>query len=311
MRRLLFLILFSILVPIIIISMFFKCNINKIITGFNSNKIEEKDIFVRVLKSDNTVENIELEKYIIGVVSSEMPVTFEIEALKAQAVASRTYALKQMENNKDKEYDVTDNTLSQVYSTDDELKERWGDNYQENYNKIEKIVKDTKSEYISYDDNFIYAFFFSTSNGYTEDNVNVFGADLPYLKSVNSEFDKEENSNFEYTVNFDKTEFYNKIGLDYSDELKISNERRSDSNRILYLEVNGVSFKGRELQKLLGLRSNDYTIEEKDDCITITTKGFGHGVGMSQYGSNALAKQKKTYIDILKYYYQGVDIKKL
>lgn len=311
MKRLLFLILFSILVPIIMISLFFKCNIEKIITGFNSNKKDEKNIFVRVLKSDNTVENIDLEKYIIGVVSSEMPVTFETEALKAQAVASRTYALKQMENNKDKEYDVTDNTLSQVYSTNEELKNRWGDNYQENYNKIEKIVKDTKGEYISYNDDFIYAFFFSTSNGYTEDNVNVFGADLPYLKPVNSEFDKEENTNFEYTIDIDKSEFYNKIGLNYSDRLIITNERKSNSNRVLYLEINGVSFKGRELQKLLGLRSNDYTIQENDDNMVITTKGFGHGVGMSQYGSNALAKQNKTYTDILKYYYQGTEIKKL
>ena len=106
-------------------------------------------------------------------------------------------------------------------------------------------------------------------------------------------------------------DFYNALGIDYSDKLIITNERRTDTNRVLFLELNGIPFKGRELQKALGLRSNDYSFEETNSTIIITTKGFGHGVGMSQYGANALAKRKMTYQEILKYYYKGTEIKKI
>ena len=311
MKRLLFLIFLVFLIPIFIISIFFNYDVKKIITGFNSNKIEEKKVIVRILKSDNTVEKKDLEEYLIGVVSSEVPITFETEALKAQAVASRTYALKQIENNKDNYYDVTDNVLSQVYSSNEELKERWGSDYEKNYNIVKKIVEETKGEYVSYNDDYIYAFFFSTSNGKTEDNKNVFGADLPYLKPVNSSFDKDENSSFLSKTSFSKEDFYNKLGIEYSENLNIDNIIKTDSDRIYSLNINNYSFKGRDFQKKLSLRSNDFTIEEKDNEILITTKGFGHGVGLSQYGANALAKQKKNYQEILKYYYQGTEIKKL
>lgn len=312
MKRLLLFFLSVMLIPIIIINFFFNIS-NKIVTGFNQNLLDKKEniINIRVLKNDNTVENINLEEYLIGVVSSEVPLYFEEEAIKAQTVASRTYALKQIENNKSNSYDVTDNTLSQVYSTNDELKEKWGNNYEENYNKVKRIIDDTKGEYISYNNDYIYAFFFSTSNGYTEDNKNVFGEDLPYLKSVESSFDKDENSSFEVEVLIDKSDFYNKLGINYSDSISISNVSKSESNRILYLEINGIGFKGREFQKLLGLRSNDFTILDQGNTIKITTKGYGHGVGLSQYGANALAKQNKNYIEILKYYYKGTEIKKL
>lgn len=311
MKRLLFFLFIVFLIPIIIISIFFKYNVKIKVSGFNSNIPEEKKVNIRVLKSDNTVENINLEDYLIGVVSSEVPVSFEDEALKAQTVASRTYALKQIQNNKNNYYDVTDNVLSQVYSTNEELKERWGENYESNYNRIKKMVDETKGEYVSYNGDYIYAFFFSTSNGKTEDNKNVFGADLPYLKPVDSSFDEEETSSFYKTITFSKDEFYNKLGIEFSNKLNIDNIIRTESNRILNLDVNGTTFKGRDFQKKLSLRSNDFSVEEQDSEIIITTKGFGHGVGLSQYGANALAKRKKTYRDILNYYYQGTEIKKL
>ena len=299
-------------VPVIITILFFDYKLDNIITGFIKNEVkkEEDKLYIRVLKSDKTVENIELEEYIIGVVSSEVPVSFEPEALKAQAVASRTYALKQMENNKDNYYDVTDNVLSQVYSSNDRLKDRWKDNYDEYYNKIKSVVEDTKGEYISYNDDFIYAFFFSTSNGYTEDNVNVFGQDLPYLKMVDSSFDESETDSFYSYTEYTKEEFYKLLGLDYSEQLSIDNIVRSPSNRVISIDINGITFKGRDFQKQLSLKSNDFTVED-DGLIKITNKGYGHGVGMSQYGANALAKQSKNYKEILEYYYQGTEIKKL
>jgi stage II sporulation protein D len=298
-------------IPIFIINFFYTYEIKEIVSGFYTNKKEETKINIRVLKEDNTVEQIDLEEYLIGVVSSEVPVYFEEEALKAQAVASRTYALKQMENNKNESYDVTDNILSQVYSTNEELKNKWKENYDEYYNKIKNIVNKTKGEYLSYNDDYIYAFFFSTSNGFTEDNINVFGADLPYLKVVDSSFDEKETPNFLVTTSFSKEEFYNLLGISYSNNLKITNIETTSSNRIYSLEVNGNYFKGRDFQKKLSLRSNDFDIKETESNILISTRGYGHGVGMSQYGANALAKRHKNYKEILEYYYKGVKIKKL
>ena len=310
MKRLLLFIVLVVSIPFLVINFFYSYKITTKLSGFNSNNVESKKINIRILKSNNTVDNLDLEDYLVGVVSSEVPLYFEEEALKAQAVAARTYALKQIENNIDKEYDVTDDTSSQVYSTNEELKERWGNKYEENYNKIKNIVNSTKGEYISYNDDYIYAFFFSTSNGKTEDNINVFGEDLPYLKSVDSSFDEEETDSFEVTKEFLKEDFYNKLEIPYRDSLIVDNIKRSESNRVLSININGISFKGREFQKKLGLRSNDFTIEESNN-ILITTKGFGHGVGMSQYGANALAKRNKKYQEIIKYYYQGTEIKKL
>lgn len=310
MKKLLLFLLMLFIIPIIITLSFFKINTLIIKTGFNQNK-REKEINIRILKEDNTVESLNLEEYLIGVVSSEVPVNFEDEALKAQAVASRTYALKQIENNKNQEYDVTDNILSQVYSSNDKLRERWGDNYENNYNKIKNIVNKTRGEYISYNNEYIYAFFFSTSNGKTEDNKNVFGADLPYLKVVDSSFDENETASFNSTKSFNKEDFYSLLDINYSDSLTINNIEKNESGRVSQICINDNCFKGRDFQKKLSLRSNDYEIEEKDNEIVITTKGFGHGVGMSQYGANALAKQHKNYREILNYYYQGTEIKKL
>ncbi|MBQ3475739.1 MAG: stage II sporulation protein D [Bacilli bacterium] len=311
MKKLLFFMLFLVSIPILIINYFYTYRGVDIVTGFENNiiKKQENNVTIRVLNSNNEIKVLNIEDYLIGVVSSEVPVSFEKEALKAQAVASRTYALKQIEDNKDKNYDVTDNVLSQVYSTDDALKEKWGSNFDEYYNKIKTVVNETKGEFISYDNNPIFAFFFSTSNGTTEDNVNVFGADLPYLKPVDSSFDLDE-TNYVSTKEYTIDEFYNLLGIPV-DDLEITNIKRSNSNRVLYLEINGVSFKGRELQKILSLKSNDFDIKEENNKIIITTKGYGHGVGMSQYGANALAKKNMGYQDILKYYYRGVEIKKL
>lgn len=299
-------ILSIVLVPFVVTNFFYEYK--KVKFGFITNK---DDVFVRVLKKDNTVENLELEDYLVGVVSSEVPVYFEKEAIKAQAVAARTYALKQIEKNKKNNYDVTDDTRTQVYSNLDELKNKWKENYNDNISKIKTAINETKGEYISYNNEIIYAFFFSTSNGKTEDNKNVFGMDLPYLKMVDSSFDINETSNFTVVKTFSLEEFYQKLGIAYSDSLNIKDIIKSESGRVLSLNINNSIFKGRDFQKKLSLRSNDFTIEKEENNINITTKGYGHGVGMSQYGANALAKQNKTYDEILKYYYQGTNLQKL
>ena len=309
MKKILVVLLSIILVPLSITNFFYDYKIKNINFGIITNK-EKEDKLVRVLRG-NTVEKIKIEDYLVGVVSSEVPVSFEKEAIKAQAVAARTYALKQMENRQNEPYDVKDDTSSQVYKSNDELKKIWLSKYDENINKIKNAIKETKGEYLTYDNKIIYAFFFSTSNGKTEDNKDVFGQDLPYLKSVDSSFDENETSNFIKEITIPLNEFYQKLGLEYNDNLNISNIELTSSDRIRNITINNTTFKGTSIRSKLSLRSTDFKIEKKDSNVVITTKGYGHGVGLSQYGANALAKQNKNYEEILKYYYQGTNIQKL
>lgn len=315
MKKILLFIIVLVSIPIMVINFFYSLKKgtfgfieNEIVINENSNKQNIQTI--RVLDSNNNIRVINLEDYLVGVIAGEVPLSFEEEALKAQAVASRTYALKQIENNKELNYDVTDNTSSQVFLSDEVLKNKWGNNYEEYIDKIKKVVNDTSGEYITYNGEIIYAFFFSTSNGFTEDNKNVFGKDLPYLKVVDSSFDKNETNSFEVKKEYSKTDFCNLLDIT-CDSINISDISRSESNRVLSLKINEKCFKGRDFQKILNLRSNDFNINIDNDNVTIITKGFGHGVGMSQYGANALAKNNKTYKEILKYYYLGTEIKKL
>ena len=309
MKKILVVLMSIIIVPFSITNFFYDYKIKKVTSGLIINK-EKEDKIVRVLRN-NTVENIELEDYLVGVVSSEVPPSFEKEAIKAQAVAARTYALKQMENRKNETYDVKDDTSSQVYKSNEELKNIWKNNYEENINKIKNAINETKGEYLTYDNKIIYAFFFSTSNGKTEDNKDVFGQDLPYLKSVDSSFDEKETSNFEVEKTISLKDFYIQLGLEYNDNLDISNIELTNSNRIKNITINNNVFKGTQVRSKLSLRSTDFKIEKNGTNVIITTKGYGHGVGMSQYGANALAKQNKTYEEILKYYYIGTNIQKL
>ena len=309
MRKLLVFVLFVVSIPVLVINFFYSYKDFYLDTGFINNE-KENDVFIRVKRENGDIQTINLEDYLIGVVPSESPLYFEDEALKAQAVAARTYALKQMQNNNQNSFDVTDDTYSQVYSDLDTLKSRWGEYFDQNYNRIKNIVDSTRGQYVSYNGDIIYAFFFSTSNGFTEDNKDVFGADLPYLKVVDSSFDAEETDGFKVTTTFSKEDFYNDLGLPYSDELLITDVVRTASNRVASLYINGNYFNGISFQYKLGLRSNDYEIVDNGN-IEITTKGFGHGVGLSQYGANALAKRHKNYEEILKYYYQGTELKKL
>ena len=157
----------------------------------------------------------------------------------------------------------------------------------------------------------LFHIFSNFRNRKTEDNKNVFGKDLPYLKVVDSSFDESETKNFTTVKIVSLDDFYKQLDLEKSDELNITDIVKTESGRISSIIVNGKAFTGRDFQKRLSLRSNDFTIQKNNENITITTKGFGHGVGMSQYGANALAKRHKTYDEILKYYYQGTNLQKL
>ncbi len=269
------------------------------------NYVENKEEKVVKLLDSNEIINISLEDYITGVVSCEMPASYEYEALKAQAVASRTYALEKMKYNNT--YDLENSTNNQCYHSNDKLKSKWGNNYEKYYNKIKKAVNETKGYYITYKGEIIKAFYFSTSNGYTEDVQDVFGSKLDYLSSVESSWDKN-NKNFEKTISFNELDFLNKLNIKESKVNKIEIISRTKSNRVNEIIINNSKFKGTTFRKLLGIRSTDFDIEKKDNIVYITTRGYGHGVGLSQYGANEMAKLGYTYEEILKYYYKDIEI---
>ena len=289
-----------------------------IVTIFNIDEVKEielkyiNNINVRVKRlATNEIETIPLEQYIAGVLAGEMPIYFELEALKAQAVASRSYVLKRLDYNKENEYDVVDSVLNQVYLDEDYLKEAWGNNYTKNINKVRTAVNETIDQYLEYDGEIIDALFFSTSNGYTEDSSLVFNLELPYLKSVESSWDQETSSVFNSSTSISLQEFYEKLGFKYQKKLTVEILERSDTNRILKLKINNQEFSGRTLYEKLGLRSTDFEIIQNNSNVEIKTKGYGHGVGMSQYGAQGMALKGYKYDEILKHYYTGTKINKI
>ncbi len=262
---------------------------------------------------ENTVENInneysDLEDYIVGVVACEMPASFEYEALKAMAVAARTFSLNKLENNPDYNYREAKN--DQCYNDKTEMQNKWGKDYEKYYNKIKNAVEDTKGMYISYNNEPIESFYFSTSNGYTENVENVFKEKIEYLISVSSPWDVET-KNFEKTISYSETEFLKLLKINANKVYKIDILGYTGSNRVEKILINNKTYTGIEFRKLLNLRSTDFIVKETDNKINITTKGYGHGVGMSQYGANGMAKEGKKYTEILKYYYQNVEIKEV
>lgn len=240
----------------------------------------------------------ELEKYLVGVVACEMPALYETEALKAQAITSRTYALYQRD-----EKNVSLTNQDQCIKTEEELKETWKDNYDEYYNRIQNAVNDTKGTVMKKDDKLFKSFYFSTSNGFTEDSITVFKEGN--ISSVSSPWDKE-NKKYEVVVYFEKEKLSEVLG----DFNTIEITKRNTTNHVEEVKVDDKIYSGIEFRKLLNLRSTDFEINRVNDTYEIKTRGYGHGVGMSQFGANMLAKDSKTYEEILKYYYGDIELKK-
>ena len=259
-----------------------------------------------VFKSSN-LNSEKLENYVIGVVAAEMPASFSFEALKAQAVAARTFAYNKISNNI-LNYDELVNDKGQAYITVDEMKDKWKDSFANNFDKISKAVLDTKGEIITYNDKPIMSYYFSVSNGKTEESANVF-SNQPYLLSVDSSWDINSKE-YEKNMYMSKEEILKKLGINDND-LRISNIEHNSSNRIKSININGILYSGIDIRKKLGLRSTDFSFDLEENQVKIKTNGYGHGVGMSQYGANYLANQGKNYKEIIKYYYNGVNIKKL
>lgn len=271
---------------------------NNVNDSKNSN---DNTIYVSALVN-NKKTDLSLEDYIVGVVSCEMPASFDIEALKAMSVAARTYALYKSERNKT----LKTTTDDQCYIDESAMKEKWKNNFDKYYNKINNAVNDTKGEYMTYNDKTIIAFYFSISNGKTENVENVFSQKLDYLVSVDSSWDKRNNSN-EKNIKMKVSDFLKKLNIN---DKRINNIKidRSNTNRINNIKINNKNYKGTKFRSLLNLKSTDIEIKYDNDYVYIHTVGYGHGVGMSQYGANYMAQDGYKYDDILKHYYKGVKI---
>lgn len=266
-------------------------------------------VIVRVKReATSQVESVPLEDYVTGVVAGEMPIKFHIEALKAQAVAARSYVLSRLDKSKNDEYDVVDGVTNQVYLDDNQLKEKWKDNYSENILKLKQAVSETKLQYIEYGGKVADALFFSTSNGYTENSEEIFSVETPYLRSVDSAWDKDTSPVFNDQKTFNADQFFSLLGIDKADNLTVDVLKKSSTGRSLVVKIDGVEMKGSDVASKLGLRSNDFEIKMDGNTVTVKTSGYGHGVGMSQYGALGMANAGYTYDEILKHYYQGVDI---
>lgn len=260
---------------------------------------------ITVYRSNGSVINLNMTDYLIGVVSSEMPASFNLEALKAQSVLARTYALKAKQTGKK----LTDTVNTQSYIDIDQMKNKWGNSFNTYYNKIKNAVENTNGEYLSYNGNYIEALYHSTNNGKTESSLDVFGNYYPYLISVSSEYDKNASS-YLRTINMPLDTISNKLGLSLNNDSVINILSYTDGGNIKEININGNNFSGKKVRELLGLRSADFDISISDNNANITTRGYGHGVGMSQYGANGMANAGYSYKDILSHYYPGTTLTK-
>lgn len=262
--------------------------------------------------AQSKVENIPLNEYLIGVVAAEMPAKFELEALKAQALTARTYYVKQMVGGATTGLPngahVTDTTAHQVYLNKEELKREWKEQFEQKYAKVRHAVEETDGQILTYDGEPIEASFFSTSNGYTENSEDYWPNEIPYLRSVKSSWDTASPKYTEQKI-IPISDFENRLGVKLTDRNQVGKiTKRTAGNRVGEVEIGGKVLSGRDVRDALGLNSSDFQWHAKGDNIVIETKGYGHGVGMSQYGANGMAAEGKTYKDIVEYYYQGVEV---
>lgn len=297
-------------------------NINSDDIVFYEKLKEEPKIRVYISEK-NKVEEMKIEEYVVGVVCAEMPAEFEIEALKAQSIAARTFALAHIEElggckcDKSKNADICDSTHCQVYMPKNIRLNSWPEKSRDKYfKKITQAVMETKGQVITYDGKLVTEpYYFAISSGRTENSEDMFSTYKPYLTSVASP-GEEIASKYQTSVKLSYGEFNKKINRKYSN-INISNKNakekvkiisRSEGGSIKELKVDNITMSGLEFRNIMGLNSPNFKINFNDKNIEVICKGYGHGVGMSQWGANAMSKSGKKYNEILTHYYKGVKI---
>jgi stage II sporulation protein D len=266
--------------------------------------------------NSKTIEKVPLESYIQGVVASEMPAEFELEALKAQALAARTYIIRRLiaKDYTDAPEDsiVTDTEMHQVYQNEEELRERWGLEYERKISRINQAVNETVGQVLTYEGRPINATFFSTSNGYTENSEDYWTATIPYLRSVASPWD-ESSPRFKDQIKISVEEFQKKLGVQMAlpastNEVFSHILSTTSGKRVKEVKVGDHVFTGKEVREKLGLSSSHFNFELNEGQVIINTLGWGHGVGMSQWGANGMAQEGHHAEEIVKYYYKNIQV---
>ena len=278
----------------------------------------DRDVTLTIQDGDTT-EQMTLERYLTGVVRGEMPASFEMEALRAQAAAERSYVYYQLAaGRKDAPPDAdfcTDHTCCSAYLSETAAKEKWGGDFAPWNTRVEQAVSDTDGQVVLYNGRPILAVFHSSSAGRTAAAGDVWSGDLPYLVSVDSPEGEETVPNYYSTVTFTAAEAKEKL-LAAHPELKLSGApdrwfgaaAENGSGRVETVSVGGTDIEGTELRRIFGLRSACFTVAADSESVTFRVTGYGHGVGMSQYGANQLAREGKTWQEILEWYYTGATV---
>lgn len=294
------------------------------------SKIIEKSTYdykkykeIKLLHTDKKkVEKVKLDEYLYGVVSAEMPASFEEEALKAQAVVARTYTIYKIVNNNKKhgDSDICDNSACcQAWISKEDRLDKWKEEDRETYwAKIVNAVNSTQGKIITYEGKPINAFFHANSGGATEAPVNVWGGSgYPYLKTVTTA-GEDAYSQYSSKVKVTKKEFESKIKEEHSDfkidfkkENCIKVEEYTEGNRVKTIKIGNLKLSGVEIRNIFNLRSANFKVIIKNDNIEFEVSGYGHGVGMSQTGADSLAKEGKDYKEIIKHYYTNVKIENM
>lgn len=279
-----------------------------------------KEITLYHTETKNT-EKIPLDEYLYGVVSAEMPASFEEEALKAQAIVARTYTLYKIQNSggkhKENNADICDSaSCCQAWITKEDRLSKWNEEEREsNWNKIVNAVNNTQGKIITYDGKVINAFFHSNSGGKTESPINVWGgSNYPYLQAVQTD-GEDAYSQYKSEVTLSKDDFVEKIKeehkdfeIDFAKEDCIKIKEYTEGDRVKTIQIGNLELTGVEVRNILSLRSANFKFSIDGNNIKFDVIGYGHGVGMSQTGADSLAKQGKNCEEIIKHYYTGVEI---
>lgn len=252
---------------------------------------------------DGSVFDVPMEEYLLGVVLAEMPASFNLEALKAQSVAARTYTFGKLDAPAHENADICMSaSCCQAY-----IYPSLYEGGEENLIKVKKAVDTTRGEIMTYEDEPVLAVFHAMSAGKTEDAENVWGNAVPYLRSAES-FGEKEVDRFETTYTISFSEFCKTVNSEVTSPSDIKEPVLSEAGYVKTIKIGNRNFTGSEIRSLFSLRSASFTVSADENLVTFTVKGYGHGVGMSQHGANVLAKEGKSYDEILKHYYTGVEI---
>lgn len=273
----------------------------------------EEKVKVYISDEKKTYE-VTITEYLVGVVMTEMDESYPDEALKAQAVAAHTLLKYRQKENSDKDYDITDDySIDQGYLTPEGREKKYGESLETTENRVKKLVNSVKNELIFYENEPILAVYHDTSGGKTENAKDIWGGDYPYLTSVESISDLL-NPSYLSTVTYTKQEFASKLKaiggtLPKLEKNYIGEAKTTESGTVKTIKIGKKSFTGQKVREAFSLRSANFDLRYEDNKFVFTVRGFGHGVGMSQYGAKFMADEGSSYKEILQWYYTGCEVK--